>query len=117
MLYEHFTEKLIGLKEQFLNVLDCENRDDAKTALKFWIENAEDCGIPQFEKCAKTMRHWLPGILNSFDCPFTNGFTEGGNNKIKVLKRNAFSLRNFRRFHNRILHIFADHQAQNQAVA
>ncbi|MBQ8523650.1 MAG: transposase, partial [Clostridia bacterium] len=28
---------------------------------------------------------------------------EGFNNKIKVLKRNAFGLRNFRRFRNRIL--------------
>lgn len=35
-----------------------------------------------------------------------NGPTEGCNNKIKVLKRNAYGYRNFARFRNRILHIF-----------
>ena len=31
-----------------------------------WIDNALDCGIPQFEKTAHTMLNWLTGILNSF---------------------------------------------------
>ncbi|MBQ3136325.1 MAG: transposase, partial [Clostridia bacterium] len=50
--------------------------------------------------------------------PITNGFTEGCNNKIKVLKRNAYGYKNFRRFRNRILHIFS-HQYldKNQAAA
>ena len=46
-------------------------------------------------------------ILNSFDVPYSNGFTEGCNNKIKVLKRNAYGYRNFGRFRNRILHMFS----------
>ena len=45
-----------------------------------------------------------PEILNSFDCVFTNGFTEGCNNKIKVIKRVSFGVRNFDYFRNRILH-------------
>ena len=32
------------------------------------------------------MVNWSKGILNSFDCRYTNGFTEGVNNKIKVIK-------------------------------
>ena len=36
---------------------------------------------------------------------YSNGFTEGCNNKIKVLKRISFGLRNFERFRNRILYI------------
>ncbi len=43
-------------------------------------------------------------ILNSFDVPYTNGFTEGCNNKTKVLKRVCFGVRNFDTFRNRILH-------------
>ena len=35
----------------------------------------------------------------------TNGFTEGCNNKIKVVKRISFGLRNFERFRHRILYI------------
>ncbi|WP_419029714.1 transposase, partial [Megasphaera massiliensis] len=33
---------------------------------------------------------------------YSNGFTEGMNNKIKVLKRVAFGFRNFERFRARI---------------
>ncbi len=52
------------------------------------------------------MRNWFSGIINSFDTNITNGFNEGCNNKIKVLKHNAYGYRNFRRFRNRILHMF-----------
>ena len=99
-------------KEDFLKILDCDNREAARKAMSEWINSSFDCGIPQFEKCAKTMVNWLTGILNSFSTPITNGFTEGCNNKIKVLKRNAYGYRNFKRFRNRILHIFS-HQITN----
>ena len=72
--------------------------------------------IPQFEKCADSMQNWLTGILNSFSSLHTNGFTEGCNNKIKVLKRNAYGYKNFGRFRNRILHIFS-HMQQNKEQA
>ncbi|WP_365909399.1 transposase [uncultured Ruminococcus sp.] len=35
---------------------------------------------------------------------------------MKVLKRNAYGFRNFKRFRNRILHMFS-HQSQKQAIA
>jgi transposase len=95
------------LKEDFLKVLDCKDRSKAKEHMIKWIDNARDSGISSFQKCANTMYNWLTGILNSFDCPYTNGFTEGCNNKIKVLKRNAYGYRNFTRFRKRILHIFS----------
>lgn len=106
-------------KEDFLKILDCNDRSAAKKSMSEWINSALDCEIPQFEKCAKTMLNWLSGILNSFSSAITNGFTEGCNNKIKVLKRNAYGYRNFKRFRNRILHIFS-HQSfniQRQATA
>ena len=67
-------------------------------------------------KCGKTMLNWLNSILNSFLTPITNGFTEGCNNKIKVLKRNAYGYQNFNRFRNRILHMFSL-QKQKQVIA
>ena len=51
--------------------------------------------------------HWKKVVFHSLKAPFTNGFTEGCNNKIKVLKRNAYGYRRFDRFRNRILHIFS----------
>ncbi|WP_337799016.1 transposase, partial [Acidaminococcus timonensis] len=41
--------------------------------------------------------------LEGLSQAYSNGFTEGMNNKIKVLKRVAFGFRNFERFRSRIL--------------
>ena len=49
------------------------------------------------------LRNWEPYILNAFDCPYSNGFTEGCNNAIKVIKRVAFGYRSFHNFRRRIL--------------
>ena len=103
-------------KEQFLKIITCKDTESAKIAMKEWIENAENCDIAQFEKCAQTMRNWYTGIINSFSSPITNGFTEECNNKIKVLKRNAYGYKNFKRFRNRILHMFS-HQLPNNKQA
>ena len=105
-------------KEAFLKILDSESPEKAKSALIEWIKNAENCGLVPFEKCAVTMQNWYLGIINSLSSPITNGFTEGCNNKIKVLKRNAYGYKNFKRFRNRILHIFShQHLNKNQAAA
>ena len=100
------------LKEQFLKIINYKDIDSAKQAMNNWIKSAENSRLPQFQKCAKTMRNWYDGIINSFSSPLTNGFTEGCNNKIKVLKRNAYGYKNFKRFRNRILHMFS-HQKIN----
>ncbi len=101
------------LKNDLLSLSRLKNREKAKKRLTEWIDWASSSGIPAFQKCAKTYYNWFEGIVNSFDTPYTNGFTEGCNNKIKVLKRNAYGYRNFTRFRNRILHMFA---YQKQAV-
>ena len=64
--------------------------------------------IDEFNSVLTTLANWAKYILNSFDCPYTNGYTEGMNNKIKVIKRNgvsrnAYGYRNFDNFRNRIM--------------
>ena len=104
-------------KEKFLELLSIKEPKAAQKALAEWIEYTEDCGLLPFEKCTETMRNWYKGIVNSFATSVTNGFTEGCNNKIKVLKRNAYGYRNFKRFRNRILHIFSHQQLHNKQAA
>lgn len=94
-----------SLKEAFFNFMQAESKQQAKKLLSEWVMFAQNSKIPSFFNCAKTMINWSEGILNSFDCPYTNGYTEGVNNKIKVIKRNAYGYRNFQRFRKRILHI------------
>ena len=68
-----------------------------------WIKMAESSGLYEFEKVAKTYRTWSKEILNAFKyAHITNGPTEGFNNKIKVLKRTSYGIRNFQRLRTRI---------------
>ena len=99
------------LKELLYSILDETDPNKQKQLLSDWIEEANESDIPSFVKCAKTYSNWYIPITNSFFCPYTNGFTEGCNNKIKVLKRNAYGLQNFKRFRNRILFMFS-HQGR-----
>lgn len=94
------------LKEQFYGVCDCADRANAKSMMEEWIYSAQSSILKEYHDCANTLLNWQKGILNSFDVPYTNGFTEGCNNKIKVLKRNAYGYRNFERFRKRILNMF-----------
>ena len=51
----------------------------------------------------KTLLQFLPFIKNTFEQNYHNGFIEGNNNFIKVIKRIAFGFRSFRRFKARIM--------------
>ena len=100
------------LKEELYKVLECKESQAKEAAFKGWVENALDCEIEPFVKCAKTYSRWLTPILNSLNVHYSNGFTEGCNNKIKVLKRNAFGFQNYKRFRNRILLNFSSHSGR-----
>jgi len=95
------------LKELFTEFRKCSNSKDGRKILRNWILSAQEINLPEFNDCIKAFCNWSTQILNSLDYPYTNGFTEGTNNKIKVLKRNAYGYRNFERFRNRILHCCA----------
>ena len=92
------------LKNEFLEVMHSGSSAIGKQKLISWLQSVEVMDLPEFRDCTKACRNWFHEILNSLDVPWTNGFTEGCNNKTKVLKRNCFGVRNFERFRNRILH-------------
>lgn len=95
------------LKELLYAILDKPDPNKQEKLFSDWIEEASESEIPAFVKCAKTYYNWFTPITNSFFCTFTNGFTEGCNNKIKVLKRSAYGLHDLKRFRNRILFMFS----------
>ena len=51
----------------------------------------------------KSLKKFLPYIKNTLKYKYHNGFIEGNNNFIKVLKRIAFGFRSFTRFKARIM--------------
>jgi len=95
------------LKNEFYKVMDSPDSYEAKKQLAKWYMLVSGYKLPEFEDCFRAFTNWQKEILNSFDVKYTNGYTEGINNKIKVIKRNAFGMRNFERFRNRILHAMA----------
>ena len=96
------------LKELLYRILEIDDKDKAVQQLKEWIEEAEESGIDELKSTITAYRNWFPQISNSLCQPITNGFTEGCNNKIKVLKRNAFGYKRFDRFRKRILFMFTN---------
>ncbi len=92
------------MKEWFYGICQMESYCSQQQEFDDWISNAKGCGILEFEKCTKTFRSWKKEILNAFKYGITSGVTEGFNNKIKVLKRSSYRIRNFNWFRTRILH-------------
>lgn len=94
------------LKELFFDTVKHLEYIDAEDELKEWISVCKDSKIEEFEEASKTIENWLPYIVNSFiDERFSNGYTEGLNNKIKVIKRIAFGYKNFDFFRLRTMYI------------
>ena len=91
------------LKELFYDFMDSETQDEAYKKLRKFIVSAQTSELKEFDACLTMLSNWAKYILNSFECPYTNGFTEGTNNKIKVIKRNGYGFLNFKNFRNRIL--------------
>ena len=91
------------LKEEFLLIRNCKNSEEGRSFLTKWLELAKSAELAEFDECIKAFTNWFEYILNSLDTPYTNGFVDGKNNKIKVLKRNAYGLQNFERCRKRIL--------------
>lgn len=91
-------------KEVLLDILH--SREDAltkKNLFNKWVIRNLESDIPELKDCAKTYQHWIVEIRNSLEVPYSNGATEGFNNKIKVLKRVCFGMRNFKNFKARIM--------------
>ena len=92
------------LKEWFYRICQNPRYSEQRKELLEWISTAEQSQLLEFEKCAATYRHWCKEILNAFKYShISNGPTEGFNNKIKVLKRTSYGIRNFEHFRSRIL--------------
>jgi len=104
LLYNDDLRKSHRLKEWFYKICQEKKYSIQREQFWKWIEDAETCGIKDFEDVAATYRRFSKGILNAFKYGITNGPTEGFNNKIKVMKRSSYGIRNFERFRTRILH-------------
>jgi len=81
------------LKEELSLLWDQSSYAGMNRFLTQWCEQANDSGVRQLQKMAKTLRLHRRGILNWWTHPINNGRMEGTNNKIKTLNRQAYGYR------------------------
>ena len=94
------------LKELFLDIVNNSTYETAEQDLLIWIDLCKESKIPEFIEASSTIENWLPYIVNSFiDKRYNNAYMEELNNKIKVIKRNAYGYKNFNFFRLRLLYI------------
>ena len=91
-------------KEELLDIIHSNDSSEVKIkSFSEWVKRNLESPVSQLRDCAKTYQHWYTEIKHSLKVPYSNRVTEGFNNKIKVLKRVSFGMRNFKNFKARIL--------------
>lgn len=81
------------LKDQLKEIWRHTDSDAASKALDRWCGLAEASGIPALETFGRNLRRHEKGIVNHARYPIHTGRLEGINNKIKVIKRQAYGFR------------------------
>lgn len=91
-----------AMKEQIRQFWSKQTVKEGARFLAWWIMDALETGIRELEKTGKTLlKHWQ-GLVNYFKHPITNAKTEGINNKIKTMKRQAYGFRDIEYFKLRL---------------
>jgi transposase len=93
------------MKEQFRQFWLQTDRKAATWFLLNWIYSTYETGIPQIARVARTFLHRSEGLLNYYDHQITNSTTEGINNKIKTLTKQAYGYRDLEYFKLRLYHL------------
>jgi transposase len=96
--------KAYEYKESFREIYEKVN-DKEEGRLKFteWLENAKSI----YTDVISTIRRNLDSICNYFLSRTTNGAMEGINNRLKLIKRQAYGFMNFDNMRNRFLACFS----------
>lgn len=102
-----------SMKEQFRLFWQCGSKSEGARFLGWWIIQAIESGVEQLAKTARTLLHYFTGLLSYFEHKINNGKAEGINNKIKVLKRQAYGYRDQEYFKLRLYNL---HKKEYQLV-
>ena len=95
--------KAYKLKQEFIHIFERQGKERITHHLEWWLKSVKTAQLTEFRNFSTSFVSWKGQITNAFLLPFSNGYTEGCNNKIKVLKRISYGLRHFGHFRTRIL--------------
>jgi transposase len=102
-----------SMKEQFRLFWNCGSSKEGARFLGWWIIQAIESEIEQLARTARTLLYHFKGLLSYFEHGIDNGKAEGINNKIKVLKRQAYGFRDQEYFKLRLYNL---HKKEYQLV-
>jgi len=71
---------------------------------KLLITDLKETNLAKCDTLSSTLNSWFKEIVNIIEYGYNNGFVEGFNNKIKVIKRIGYGYRNYERF-NKLMKI------------
>ena len=91
------------LKEKLKHIWTYRSRAWAAKALDSWCSLARTINQPSVNDFANMLERHRYGILNHCEYPIHTGKLEGVNNKIKVIKRQAYGFTNFDHLRMRLL--------------
>ena len=80
---------------KFYELINVENLEVFEGKLRNLIVELEDSEIKECIYLSRTYKNWEKEIINSFKYKRDNGFVEGYNNKIKVIKRVSYGIKSF----------------------
>ena len=78
------------------------SKADGLRRIHFWCEHVRKSGLRCFDRFLTLLDTWLDLIANYFIDYQTSAFVEGLNNKLKVLKRRCYGIRNIGRLFQRL---------------
>lgn len=75
------------LKEDFFKIYDAQSPDEAQALFIAWKRSMSPQVADAFHELVRAWDNWTPFILNYFDHPVTNAYTESLNSLIRVMNR------------------------------
>ena len=93
-LSEIFSEAY-DLRTKFFSIFEIKDVTIFSYELKKLIRELKESGIKECIKLGETLSNWEKEINNIQKYNINNGFVEGKNNKIKVIKRLSYGIRKF----------------------
>jgi transposase len=95
--------KAYNLREKLARLFDKKHsKKSGRRAIRRWMTAVRESGLNCFDKFLTTLENRMDIITNYFISRSSSGWVEGLNNKVKVLKRRSYGIKNLGNLFRRI---------------
>lgn len=94
------------LRDEFRGIFKGQTANQRLEKLENWIEKAKSVRIPEITEFVKKIIRWKPFVENALKSNYSNSFSEGLNNKVRVIQRMAYGYKDFEYLRLKIIQQF-----------